>query len=734
MRLPKLWVCGFWGMVLASVAVARPFQVTVKEKGTGKPLSRVEVRVGEEVFYTDPSGQVRLEVPEGALILFYRAEFETLNFDSKGFSDQLDQEVYLYPAAPSDNEVIVSGRAKREVSRKDISIEEAKAVAPRGDPAQITKSLPGVQSSGFSPEVAVRGSAPEDSRYYIDRFSVPFVYHSVGGISVLPDKLLEQVSFSAGGFGPQYGEATGGVVELETSQSVPSEGFAQFKVNVPIYSGFYVEQPVGERAVVSASGRRSYLDAFIQNFFDDEDMVIVPKFFDAHLRYFERTDTGYLKLLTLSSYDGLYALVPGDGGDVDGNVNFSLDNYYGLLGVEYTDKLSKDWRYLIAPQGVYARNQIDVADNFIEIKGPQVRLPVEFQYRLKGADKVYLGFEVERFDVKVDVLAPRVSNDDPFTDFEEAPQVRTSIESKLIRRAAFGAYDLRIGKDWVVTPGVRMSHTTQIDRSVLDPRLKTRYQLTQDVLLKMAVGQYSRSPQPQESAEGYGNPDLDYEKVMHYVLGSEVKFSDKWQTDVQIYAKSGRDMVRSHPTLRQANTGYLRSQGFELFLRRNRTKKFFGWLSYTYSKTEEKQDADSDWLPAEIDQTHVLTLVGQMKAGGQFSYGGRMTYHTGDRYTPVADAVYNAGLGKYQPRYNEDERYGARLSDYFQMDLYGVYDFLFDEWKLKFRFGVEYLAPKRPAFGVSYNYDYSKKEELTGIPPIFYIELLGEKFYRPFYL
>ena len=184
-------------------------------------------------------------------------------------------------------------------------------------------------------------------------------------------------------------------------------------------------------------------------------------------------------------------------------------------------------------------------------------------------------------------------------------------------------------------------------------------------------------------------------------------------------------MVRSDPIKRYDNSGELRSRGFEVFLRRLRSDRAFGWFSYTYSQTDERRTTKDPWLASQYDQTHNLNIAGNYKFTGKWSLGSRFNYHTGDRYTPISTAVYNVNYAKYQPRYNDNDRYGAKLPAYYQIDIYNVYDFLFNRWKLKLRTGIEYFAFERPAFGVMYNYDYSKKSFFRGIPPIPFIEIQG---------
>src|SRR5205085_10059243 len=138
-----------------------------------------------------------------------------------------------------DNVIVVTGKRRPQVSRKSVSIDESRRIAPGGDPAQVVKLLPGVQSrgGGFGNQVIVRGSGPRDSRYYIDDLEVPFIFHGIGNLSIIPGSLLQGVDFESGGFGPEYGDATGGIITLRTVTAIPERPHTEFVMNVPFYSG-----------------------------------------------------------------------------------------------------------------------------------------------------------------------------------------------------------------------------------------------------------------------------------------------------------------------------------------------------------------------------------------------------------------------------------------------------------------------------------------------------------------
>ena len=705
-------------------AQAEQLSFTFREKGTGKLLKRVEIRTENEVFYSDPKGNASIpNNPSFAKFEFYRSGYTSLTLGRDEISSTAPNEIFLYPDI-KQNQVLVTGRGKKEVSEKEVSIVEAKEVAPRGDPVQIAKLLPGVQTSGFSPEVVVRGSAPEDSSYFVDGIEVPFIFHSIGGISILPKNLIEKVNFLSGGFSSSYGNATGGVVVIETSEELAKEAKTDFTVNLPLLSSIYHERPLSENESMSASLRRSYLEFFIKNV--AEDSLIVPVFYDSHLRYLKVTDEGYTKVISLSSLDALELVIGGTEDTEDnGTISFNIRNYFGAFGVERSMRLGSGWRYVANPNIVYSHIDQRFVDNFIDIKANVFKLPLEFQKRIGKKKKLYLGVEGMYQDAKVALVARRINTDDPFVDFEDAPLIETEVEASAFTGAAWSSADLGLGP-MTITPGVRVFNDAAIKKTGYDPRLLVLWELSSDTELKAAVGQYSASPLPQESAEDFGNPELDFERSNHYILGINQTWGQDWSAEFQLYYKENKDVVRSDPVERYLNSGRLISRGAELFLRKNLTDRWFGWLSYTWSKTEEKQSDDDPWLPSQYDQTHVLNLVSAYNLTGQWTLGGRFNYHTGDVYTPVSGAVYNAGLNKYQPRYDENKVNGERLPNWHQLDIYTSYEQLFNYSKLKYRFGVEYISATSPAYQVTYNYDYSKKDYLEGLPPIPYFEISGE--------
>ena len=271
-------------LLIISAPLLAKISIIVKEKGTSRSLSRVEISSGEQTLYTDKDGFVELDILSTP-IKAYKAGYEKLELTIRELNEN-EGIIYLIPNLERDEKVRVRGKRRIETSQKRVTIEEAIKVAPGGDPAQIPKLLPGVAVRPFQNQLVVRGSGPEDSRYYLDQIEVPFIYHGIGGISIVPDRILDDVTFNNGGFGAQYGGATGGILTLQTKDGVESDGLGELRTNIPLYASVYYESSFQEKYSVSTAYRRSFIEVILPSILSRSEMdnlTVVPYFGDINL-------------------------------------------------------------------------------------------------------------------------------------------------------------------------------------------------------------------------------------------------------------------------------------------------------------------------------------------------------------------------------------------------------------------------------------------------------------------
>jgi len=704
-------------------------ELSIRSKGTGRYLKRAEIKIDKEIYYTNPVGKVVVNIPLGkkGQILVQRFAYDKEFVDYANLREFSRADIFLMPATPGDNEVYIRGKKRPAVSRKSFAGTEASRATASGDPAQVTKTLPGVQTSAFGNEVAIRGSGPNDSQYFIDNFAVFDVFHAIGGISVLPDQLIDGVDFYAGGFGPQYGNATGGVIVLKTKSEIPEVPKTEFRINLPFYSAFYHERPLDDSSFVATSFRYSYLQYILPLFIPEgSGATIVPYFGDVHTLYHKNYDSGgYTKILALGSQDGLEAVFNyEDAASEEGKGAVSFYSGFATLGVEHYKPLGSGWSFTSSPQVYYNKADNEIFGDKLKWDFVIARINSEFKKKISKKEFLYLGIEPGYGIFSTDIVIP-APTDDPFFDFEEAPRKVSKRRRDSGFVNAWAAVDKQLGS-LILTPGIRYYHDASLkNTNVLDPRLSSRFEFNEDQSLKAAVGIYSKAPEAYEADGIFGNPDLNYETSIHYILGLESRWGPKWETDVQLYYKKIFDKVVYDNTTAYSNDGSARSRGAELFIRRNLTDRAFGWLSYTYSQTEERQNDNQSWRSADYDQSHVATFTGAYRLTATWDFGSQIKYQTGDTYTPVNDSVYNATLDKYQPRPGVNDTNSKRLPDYHQIDLYFTKDSLYNTWKMSYRFGVQYLAVTKQVYSRNYNYDYSKEEDFNSLPPIPFVEVRG---------
>lgn len=703
-------------------------ELSVAAKGTGRPLKRAEVTIGSDVFTSDPNGMVKLTIPprEGSLQVS-RQGYETVFVSFDELRNKASYKVYLPPGKPDDSEVVIIGSRRTEVSRKTITVRETNRIAPGGDAAQVTQLLPGVQSNPGRTEVVIRGSGPNDSRYFVDDIVVGSLFHDIANLSIIPNQQLASVEFNSGGFGVQYGDATGGVIVLRSSDQIPEAPRSEFVVNVPFYLGLFHERPLSENSSVAVSFRRSTIEAILPQVLPKElDATVVPFFYDFYARYLHKSEATTYKLTAIASTDGLSLVVPFDAAErSDGRANIEFKNSFQVLALERDHNLGGGWRYRSTPQVRNSRFKATFISNDLYLNGKSLLIPTEFSKRLDRGRFVYLGFTPEWNQTRVDAEVPAPISDDPYFDPEDAPKLKAARTYNISQYAAWAAMDFG-GDNWTVTPGLRGFASDLIKEYGIDPRLQLRYLIDKENTLKAAYGQYSIAPEPPEASAEFGNPDLGYEKSIHSVLGIESRWGDRWETEFQTFYKKTYRLIVSGGAQTYQDTGTRRTYGFEAFIRRNLTERWLGWLSYTYSVSQERKSDESPWFTSSYDQTHILNLAGSYRLSAFWDLGSRFKYNTGNPYTPVTGSVYNGNLDKYQPLYNQNEPYSGRLPGFHSLDLFATYDSLYNEFKLKYQFGVQYLALGKRINSIEYNYDYSEKEAVANLPPIPYFQLSGE--------
>ena len=100
-----------------------------------------------------------------------------------------------------------------------------------------------------------------------------------------------------------------------------------------------------------------------------------------------------------------------------------------------------------------------------------------------------------------------------------------------------------------------------------------------------------------------------------------------------------------------------------------------GWVSYTYSRSQLKQDDkrvamplnDGEWYSSEYDRPHDVKAVLNFKITERYSFSSNFNYATGRPTTVPAGSYYDTRNRKMMPFYTNRNTY--RIPDYMRLDL-----------------------------------------------------------------
>ncbi len=165
--------------------------------------------------------------------------------------------------------------------------------------------------------------------------------------------------------------------------------------------------------------------------------------------------------------------------------------------------------------------------------------------------------------------------------------------------------------------------------------------------------------------------------IYHETAGKEYEFSAevyyKHIGDYLNYRSSAVLLMNPHLETDVISTEG-RAYGVELQAKKP-TGKLNGWVSYTFSRSQLRQDDkgvamplnNGDWYPAEYDRPHEVKAVLNYKFTERYSLSTNFNYATGRPTTVPVGEYYNSYNQKYMPYYTDRNTY--RIPDYMRLDL-----------------------------------------------------------------
>jgi TonB family protein len=705
--------------------------------GSDHPLAGATVRLlrGDQTLderVTQSDGRFSFpDLAPGA----YRIEVQAAGFDAFSSTEKLsasEETQVTYGLATRDDsseEVIVRGtRPSREVTRRTMSRRELTRIpGTSGDALRAIQNLPGVaRPPALSGVLVVRGNADQTTPVLVDGMWISNVYHFGGLSSVIPTEMLDEISFYPGNFSVRYGRALAGIVEAhlrETRNDGRYHGLAQIDL---IDARAMLEGPVPFVKGWNFIGgfRRSHVDAWLVPLLEGEDTQVkgAPVYYDYQFIADHRPSSkSYFRIGTLGFDDRIRIVdeTSAQGGELD-----AVSASWGI-GMIYHTELSDETRAEMTLTGAKQHVHFGAGGIDFDLLAYGLLTRGEIAQKLGTRATLRFGYDVllgpytgsGRLPPDPGVGAPPVGPQVAF------PAQTFERDDWFILPAVYTEMDMRPSSRTQVVTGVRLDYTEWTGRLDVSPRVTARYALVPRfprTTLKGGTGLFHQGPDLFEILLKEDDTELRSARAFQNSLGVEQEITRNVTASVEGFVNLLDDLVTRGPdengVLDYNNRGTGRIFGAEAMLRYENDDRFFGWLSYTLSRSERT------WAPGEpselfyLDQTHILTVLGSYDLGRGWEFGARFRYVTGNLYTPCRGSLFSSTSTSYLciPGPTNSER----LPPFHQLDIRVDKRWQFSGFTLGAYLDLINAYNRTNPDFLGYNFDYSNSRPETASLPI----------------
>lgn len=619
-----------------------------------------------------------------------------------------------------------SRRSDAVTSTQSFSNEEIRR-APGGfeDVVKAVSVLPGVvQAQNGRNDLIVRGGAPSENLYVVDNVEISNINHfgtqgAAGGpLSFINLDYVNDVTFSTGGFGSQYGDKLSSVMTIDLADGRRDRVGGKATISATQF-GLNLEGPITSQGSFLASARRSYLDWI----FRAADFAFVPEYWD-----FLAKGTYSLNSQNELSVTGI--------GVVDQIRMFSddaekrYDNSRILANTQDQIHGLASWRRLFKGGFVTtSMGHTSVDYNFMQndsLLNPllvsnaheaETSLRSDVVVEFKHGSQLSLGAQGKAADLRGDMLVPSYT-----TTFGDTLDIDRTWNGSGLKSALYSQYATRLTQRLSLSVGARVDHLDLIrDKFAFGPRLAFSYDVTQRTNISLAGGRYQQAPSYVWLMTNQQNRGLKHVQADQLVVGIERLVRDDTRVRVEGYVKRyvnyAASLDRDYLVLANTGAGWggaeegFSSFGFDplssdgsglsrglefLIQKRLSDIRCYGIASLTLSQTDfEARDGIS--RPGSFDQQVIFNLSGGYKPSSVWEYSAKFRLGSGTPYTPFnLDGTQDAN------RYND-----ARLPIYHSLDVRVDRRWIFSTWNLITYLDVQNVYAYKPVSG----YRWSAREQ-----------------------
>ena len=575
-------------------------------------------------------------------------------------SETTQVKIYVGTTVQLETVVVKGQRLPPTISRKEMRGSELVQIPSAGsDALRAIMTLPGIGvPNDFLRALHIRGSAPGDTRIYIDRTPLGYPFHFGGFFSTTHSDSIENIYVYAAGYGAEFGLDSQSVIDIRTRERLNKQWAGVLDLNFISPYGFF-ETKIGDKGYAAIAGRFTTLDLLLGLFFD----WTFPTWSDYHLKFaYQLTEKHHLTVNAIGATDHFdfsdtrseeaphSSAYFKNGFQAEGihlrshltdtlTSRLSVTHSYNFLNLNFGGDPSQDDA---SPNEkfIYSSVQVNVPtytlrEDLSYQLTPQLRLEQGFLFAFSPAESATYTFLPENISFDDEELVWEEKFDAFHYSFQQAEGYLQARYDPL----SFLSFAL----------GVRLDYLNLTEELSIQPRGSLSLTLPTASILRFAYGRYEQSPFAYQVLKTGGNRALKSSIAEHYVVELEHELSPQTQLKFALYYKDMEKLVTRSINVdalfddtdtalttpyHNQGTGFV--NGAEVFLRHRVSEKFFGWFSYAYTHAERRETPDAPYNPFLFDNTHIASLVANYSPTPKNSIGAKWQYVSGTAAVPLS--------------------------------------------------------------------------------------------------
>lgn len=503
----------------------------------------------------------------------------------------------------------------------------------------LLRLQPGILAAGEqSTDFIIWGSYEGHSQIVFDGFTLYGMKNFNDNISAVNPFMAKDIKVLKGGFGAEYGERVGGIVDITGVDGNKLASSAQFCINNMTVNGM-VSVPFRKKSALLLAYRQTYYDLYNPVVFSASsygrgrqgshaDYYITPdyKFRDINLKYSGSSQNANYYLSLYGGRDNFSYAFDQETFQktitLDHNEKNNQLGGTAFYGLRWKNKNISNFKASFSS----LQNERTHNEDIVRTAGPQVSTSIHNIYNLVineingRIDNTFSLSERHQVDAGAGVLNYFTGRDEISTLYSIEDE-----ETNLILPYLYLQDNISLHKKIAIKPGMRLDYHSSAGKIFLQPRFSLLYRINDYLRINSAIGTYNQFVAKNMIIETSGNyrlawsvcDDNEVSVLNSRSLTFGLTYNKKgFILSAEGYLKNTGGITRflETPSGTDMYEGDSKTRGVDIFIKKDFKDQTI-WISYTLSKTQEyfPYFPTTEYIPAMHDQRHELKLAGLAK-------------------------------------------------------------------------------------------------------------------------